>query len=362
MKILDRYITKEFINPFVFSIAAFTAIFLGTRTLFQIAQYVTKNGASFQAALKLFIYSLPGVIVLTFPLAMLLASLLLFGRLSAASELTAMRSGGISFFRIALPVFVIAFLVSLFATALNELLVPPANAAYSYTVRFDIEKNTKAKSQEHIVIKDVRAGNLENLLYARRYEEAESVMYGVTLEEFQNGNLTRVRNGEKATWQDDQWVMANGTEHTMTLEGRLEGIRQFDSEVIPIDKNPAAISREQKKPEEMTIRELELHIAALQREYVKTNVYEVELHQRLAIPLASFIFTLIGTPLGLQPNRSSSSIGMGISIIVIFIYYTIMTVSSALGQGGLIPAVLAAWLPNLIGIAAGGILIRKASL
>ncbi|HWR38261.1 MAG TPA: LptF/LptG family permease, partial [Patescibacteria group bacterium] len=91
------------------------------------------------------------------------------------------------------------------------------------------------------------------------------------------------------------------------------------------------------------------------------NKYEVELHQRLAIPMASFVFALIGTPLGLSPNRSSSSIGLGLSIVIIFIYYTVMTITTALGQGGALPAAFSAWAPNLVGILAGLYLIRKAS-
>ena len=81
----------------------------------------------------------------------------------------------------------------------------------------------------------------------------------------------------------------------------------------------------------------------------------------MTIPAASFVFALIGTPLGLQPQRSSSSIGLGISIIIIFIYYTIMTITTALGQGGAIPPLLAAWTPNIIGIIVGALLIRRAS-
>ena len=126
-------------------------------------------------------------------------------------------------------------------------------------------------------------------------------------------------------------------------------------------KDPNAITRDQKKPEEMTIRELKQEISLLRGQSIPTSLYEVELHQRLSIPMASFVFALIGTPLGLQPHRSSSSIGLGISIIIIFIYYAIMTVTTALGQGGAIPAVWAAWAPNLIGMLAGIYLVRKAS-
>lgn len=361
MRILDKYIVKELLGPFIFGIASFSSVFIGTSTLMRIAQYVTQYGASFSSVVKLFIYSLPPIVVLTFPMSMLLAALLAFGRLSGSSEITAMRSGGISFYRLSAPVFVIAFFVSIFAVFFSEMVVPQSNSAYNYVVRYEIQNNTAPKSQEHIIIKDVKGDMLERLTYARKFEEETNTMYAVSMQEFDNGTLVRVENAEKAVWQDNHWTMMNGIIHDLTAEGNLERTMHFEQQIMPMAKAPSAISREQKKPDEMTIKELKQHIKILQREYVNAKKYEMELQQRLAIPVASFVFALIGTPLGLQPNRSSSSIGLGISIIIIFVYYAIMTVFTALGQGGALPVVLAAWIPNIVGIIAGALLVRKAS-
>jgi len=362
MRILDKYILKELLGPFVFGICAFSSVFIGTSTLFRIAQYVTKYGASITSVIKLFFYSLPSIVVLTFPMSMLLASLLSFGRLSASSEIIAMKSGGLSFYRLAAPVFIVAFGVSIFTTYFNELVVPAANTAYDNVVRNEIQKDTKPKTQENIVIKDLSGGDLDRLTYARKFDQASSTMYAVSIEDFENNQLVRVENAEKAIWTEDKWIMYNGTIYDLSGGGQLDRYMHFSEQVMPVNKTPSAIGDEQKSPQEMTIRELKLQIRALEREEIKASEYEVELHQRLAIPMACFIFALIGTPLGLQPHRSSSSIGLGISIIVIFIYYTIMTITTALGQGGAIPAVAAAWIPNIIGLIAGIFLVRKASM
>ena len=85
------------------------------------------------------------------------------------------------------------------------------------------------------------------------------------------------------------------------------------------------------------------------------------MYQRVTIPMASLVFAVIGTPLGLQPQRSSSSIGLGLSIIIIFIYYTIMTLTTAIGQGGVISPFLAAWVPNIVGLLVGAYLMRRVS-
>lgn len=361
MRILDKYILKELAGPFVFGIAAFSSVFIGTDTLFRIARYITQYGATLLAALKLFIYSLPGIVVLTFPMSMLLASLLAFGRLSGNSEITAMRSGGISFYRLAAPVFIAAFGVSLLAMVFNELLVPQSKVAYENVVRYEIQNNNQPKSQEHIVIKDINNGKLERLTYARKFNEGTSTMDTVTVQEFANDRLVRVENAEKAKWQDGRWVMYNGIINDLSEAGSVERTMHFAQQVMPVKKTPKTIGSEQKEPDEMTIKELKQHIKALEREYVVANEYKMELYQRITIPLACFLFALIGTPLGLQPQRSSSSIGLGLSIIIIFIYYGIMTVSKALGEGGAIPPLVAAWIPNTIALIAGAYLVRRAA-
>lgn len=361
MRILDKYILKELLGPFVFGVCSFSSIFIGTSTLMRIAKLITQYGAEPLSVAKLFFYSLPSIVVLTFPMSMLLATLLAFGRLSASSEITAMKSGGLSLMRLAAPVFMAAFFVSCFSIVFNEKVVPAANSAYRYVVKVEIEKNTKPKTQDHVIIKDIEGDQLTRLTYARRFDEASSAMQAVTVQDFEGDRVVRIQNAEKAVWQDGRWEMEHGVINDLTAEGGLSRTLTFDKQVLPLDKNPKAISMEQKEPEEMTIRELKLHINALKREYAKVGKFEMELYQRYTIPFAAFVFSMIGTPLGLSPQRSSSSIGLGISIIVIFIYYATMTICTALGQGGTVPAILAAWIPNLLGVAAGLWLIWRKS-
>ena len=111
MRILDKYILKEFLAPFLFGVAAFTAIFLGA-----------------ESALKIFILALPRIVVYTFPMAVLLGALMCFSRLSGSSELIVMRSSGQSFLRLATPVFLLSLAISICAVAFNEYVVPWTNS------------------------------------------------------------------------------------------------------------------------------------------------------------------------------------------------------------------------------------------
>ena len=127
MRLLDRYILKAFVGPFLFGVFAFTSIFVGTGTLFRIAQYITEYGAPLLLVMKAFFLAMPSIILLTFPMSVLLGSLMAFSRLSSTSEIVVMRAGGLSFLRLAMPVYILALVISIGAVAFNEFVVPRTN-------------------------------------------------------------------------------------------------------------------------------------------------------------------------------------------------------------------------------------------
>ena len=353
MRLLDRYILKAFVGPFVFGIFAFTSIFVGTGTLFKIAQYITEYGASLWVVMKAFILSMPSVVILTFPMSVLLASLMAFSKLSGTSEIVVMRAGGQSFMRLALPIYITALLISIGATAFNEYVVPQTTHMYQKIIREEIVKQANPQTQEHIVIKQLSGDNISTLMYAKKYDADTKKLSQVTIQNFTDGDLTQVENAETADWNGQYWIMHTGTIYDVSGGEGVERTMHFADQILPITDDPDKISKSQVKPEEMTIKELRHQIQAYKAAYTKTNKLEMELYQRFSIPLASFVFALVGAPLGLQKQRSSSSIGFGLSVLIIFIYYGVMTFSGALGKGGAIPTPVAAFLPDFLGIVAG---------
>lgn len=360
MRILDKYLFKEVFKTFIFGICAFSAVFMGSGTLFRIAQYVTEYGASLASVGKIFVLSLPGVIIWTFPMSMLLASLLTVGRMSGNSEITAMKSCGISFYRIAAPAIILGAIVSMIAIAFNEYVVPWSNEAYSYVLNYEIKGNLSPESQEHIIVKEIHDGKMQRLVYARQYDAVSNTMRGLSMQSFENGSLAHVENAEYAEWKEGEWIMHSGIIYDVS-NGQLQHIMHFDTQVLPIGSNPKQILRDQKKPEELSMKELKSQIEIMKSQYVNTRKLETELYQRLTIPMASLIFTLVGVPLGMQPNRNSSSMGFVVSIIIIFIYYSLMTMAGAIGQSGAVEPMLAVWLPNIVGLISGIYLMRRAS-
>ena len=361
LRILDRYIFQEVVSAFFFAICAFTAVFIGSGTLFRIAKFITDYGASLSSVIKIFIYGLPSIIMWTFPMSILLATLLTFGRLSSSSEITAMKSCGISFGRIAAPAIFLGVVVSGCAILFNEHVVPWANTAYNNVVYFEIQGNTELKSQDHIIVKEITGGKMQRLIYAREYRAKEEILEGVTMQVFSDdGKVTHVENATFAEWRDEQWVMHDGMIYDISDDQRTHTMK-FDRQILPVKASPQQIVREQKKPEELTMRELKDQIQIMKSQYANTNALETELYQRITVPMASLIFAIIGVPLGLQPTRTPSSMGFAISVVIIFVYYAIMTLANAIARSGAIAPMYAVWIPNIIGLIFGMFCMWRAS-
>ena len=169
LRLLDRYVLKELLYPFAFGVAAFSSIFVASTMLFKITEYITKYGAPLETIARLFLYNMPEIINYTFPLSMLLAALMAFGKLSGSSEITAMKAGGVSYYRIVAPVLVVGFIVSMFSLVWAEKMVPFSKAESRRILREEIKHNTRPATQEHIVIKTI-SGNTQRVTYANKFD------------------------------------------------------------------------------------------------------------------------------------------------------------------------------------------------
>lgn len=357
LRILDKYVLKELLYPFIFAVAAFSSILIASTMLFKVTEYITKYGAPMGTIGRFFIYNMAEIINYTFPMSMLLAALMVFGKLSGSSEIVAMKASGISYYRIVAPVLVVGFVVSMFSVIWAEKVVPPAKAEAKRILNYEIKQKTKPDSQEHIVIK-TSSGNIQRVTYAAKFDEDTNMMTDVTMEEIQNGKIVRVQTGEKAYWEKGAWRVVNGKIFSINDQEGVQSTAVFKEQIVPLDFSPRQISWEQKSIEQMTMGELREYIRLMELQNRPTNEQWCEIYMRFSIPLASFFFAMIGACLGTQKQRTSSSIGLGISIIVIFIYYAVMSMTSGLGKGGVIPPFLACSIPNLLCIATGIYLMR----
>jgi len=352
LKIINKYIYKELIAPFFFGVAAFTGIFVGTNLIFDLTEYHTKWGVDTLTLIQLFFLSLPEIIVLTFPMAALLGTIMAFNRLSGDSEITAMRSGGISIFTLILPALIMGLVTSAFTIGITEFVVPGANYRVEQII-YEFKHGEKRPETQYdlfLTPLDNESGRPDYILYAHKFDSDNGTMSDVVVQSFDNGSPQSVLKADSAVWLENGWNFKNGIIYFLDKENRSPALMFTEYRLEEAIHTPVEVSKLGKRIDDMNIRELKEYIDLQQQQQGKEAYEErVKWHQRFAIPMASFIFALLAAPLGIQPQRSGgSATGFGISIIIIFIYYSLMTVGDALGSQGTIPPWFGAWLQNIV--------------
>jgi lipopolysaccharide export system permease protein len=360
IKILDRYIFKELIEPFLFGLGAFTSILSASMILFELVRAVILKGMPFTVAMQVFVYRLPGIIIYIFPMATLLAALLAFSRLSSDSEIVAFRASGISLYRLMVAVLFFGLLVSFANLLFSEIVVPESNkAAKNLLLETAVER--KPKLQRNVFVPEMEGGELKRIFYADTLEG--DTMKDVIVQEFSKGKLTQIVTAQKATWnkQKNQWIFQSGTIYLIAETGEYKHLIKFKEQSVAIKYTPADFYVGDKKPEEMTINELRGFISLKEKMGVDVTDFKIQLNLKMSIPFASLVFALLGAPLGITRRRASSSIGLGLSILVIFMYYILTFISMAIGELKIIAPVLSAWLPNIITGGVGWYILSKAA-
>lgn len=360
IKLIDRYIIKELIDPFIFGLLSFTLILSASMVLFELTRAVVLYGMPLTAAFKLFIFRLPSVVVYIFPMATLLATLLGFSRLSKDSEIIAFKASGISLIRIMIPVVLLGLAISIVTLLFYEVVVPQSNVA-AKNIMLEVQTNRSPKIEENIFIPEMEGGTLKRVFYARRLKG--DVMEGVIVSEFQDGRLSQIVNAVSAQWIKDkkQWLFHKGTIYLLSEEGEYQHLIKFDQQNVAIKYSPSELSTGDKSPDDMNISELRNYIVVKEKMGVKVTDFQIQLNMKMSIPFACLVFAMLGAPLGISPRRVSSSIGLGMSIIVIFIYYVLMFTSMAFGELEWVSPPVAAWIPNVITGAIGLYFINRAA-
>jgi len=360
-KIVDRYIYRELLYPFFFGVAAFTLILAGGGVLPGLVGEASRFGIPFDKVILLLLYKLPEMMVYTFPMAMLLATLLAFGRLSGDSEITALKAGAISFYRLIRPALLIGLLVSLITFTFNDFVVPLSSQKAKELKEITHNEKT-GEARTNVNLTEYEKGYLKRITYAKTL--SGHIMQEIAVSEFEQGQFRRVIFAKKAIWrQDGGWIFIDGILHQFALDNpESVYVVTFKEEEINLDVKPAELAEDNKDPNTMNYRDLRRFIKLKQRTGTDVKELLLEINRKVSVPFASFLFVLLGAPLGLRPQRSSSAIGLGLSILVVFIYYLLTSIGIWLAMADVLSAFTGTWLPNLVTAGIAVYLLRKAAV
>jgi len=367
---MDRYITTELIVPFVFGVVAFTSIGISTGVLLDLLRRVSDSGLPMSIAMQFFLLRLPYFVGLAFPMSMVLACLLVYGRLSSDSELIALRSCGVSIYRLVAPAVVIGLIMSGVTFAFNEAVVPAANLKATQILDQALNKNKPSFKERNILYRESKtirlpSGEKDELLsrlfYAREFDGQQ--MKGLTILDFSQTGLNQIVASDSAMWNAEEktWDFFNGTIYVVAPNGSYRSIVRFDRQQIQLPRTPLDIAKTARDSEEMTISEIRQYIDLIGQTGNQKEIRKMRLRaeQKSSLPFACLAFGLVAATLGIRPQRSGRAAGFGLTLIIVVSYYALMVAGQILYQAGIVNAFIGGWLPTLVALAAGVILVVK---
>ncbi len=363
VKIIDRYIIKELIPPFFLGLLLFTFVLLINR-IFKLTDLIVAKGVPMTEVLRLVSYIMPSFLTLTIPMALLLATLVAFGRLSTDSEIVALKATGFSIYRLMVPVFAMS-LVTAAVTAYFSLYLGPHKARNFEKEVFTIARTHAFADIEEGVFND----SFKNLVIYANKVPSPNVMDGVFISDERDPNDPYVIIARQGILNMDMstgyayLVLKDGSIHRKeNKSGSYQEIK-FDNNTLSINlyqKFLGGSDADKRDKREMSLGELR-DVARRMAEAGKHS-YDLmtEYYNRFTIPLACIIFGIVGPPLGMFSRRSGKSSGLTVALVVFTLYYLLMKGGEDMASAGRFPPLLAALLPNLAVGALGVYLVASA--
>lgn len=359
MKILTRYILKEFSKPFLIAVVGFSVVVLIVQ-IFNDIRFIMDNKPGIFLTLKYFGLQIPGFAVQIIPIAVLFGVLFSLSRLSKNSELIAMRAGGVSIFFVAIPLTVAGFVICLTTILMNETVVPQATLAIEHTKKVEImHMSEEFASLQRQNISMMGATN--ELYHIGFFNGTDNSMTDILILDYDNGSHLRSRiDAQSAKYENGQWIFSNGYLRAFDDNDKEISAQHFDQLPVSIPEKPADFLRDPKPAEERTLLELVRYVQQLQRNGSDCHKELVELNHKLAIPFGCVILAILGVPWGWSMGKFSGVVAsFGICLLVAFIYIGGQQIGQGLGNQGLISPFLATWSMNIIFCVIGPILLVR---
>ena len=362
MKILRNYILFEFMNAFLLSLAVFTFVMLAGNIIKVVDMIINKGVEPFYV-MKLFFFLVPYLLSYTIPMAVLSGSILVFGKLSSDNEIVAMKASGLSLYRIAAPILVMGLVLSVCSLYMNDKLVPKAHLETRKTLR-DIGLRSPAAY--------IEAGT-----FIRGFKD-----YIIFIYEINGNHLRNIRIYQPQKDKPTRTIVAARGEFIPIPEERIVKLKLIDGtseEPIPTDptnfyklnfktyymtmnlEEPKKTSKNiKKKTKDMTFRELRQEMEEIKSVGIAdVSPILTRIHKKIALSFSSIAFMLIGLPIAVKTHRGEKSIGFGISLAILIIYWLLLATGNVCAINKIFAPWLSMWLGNIIFMIIGVFLFYK---
>lgn len=346
VKILDKYILRQVIEMFITGVFVFTTIIFASDTFLTLVKQITKFGIPFKVAFLMILLNLPSVIVMTIPMGVLLSTVMTLNKLSLSSEITVMRACGISLNRIAKSIFIFAVIMALSSFFINEKIVPIMTQQSTKLALWAMGQKHVPEGKENFVFKELGEGGvLKRLFYSGSCKNG--ILYNVTILDNSKKDTIQVSQAKEGETTPNGWVLKKAAAYTIAKDGQILNTSLVEDSIITFNMDMSKMTNKN-FAKEKNLKQLLNYIKKSDLPEKEKIQYKVELYDKIALPVTTIVFVLLGVPLAITPPRVRYNRGFLFSILIIFFYYLIRALSLSMGEQGTINPFIAAWMPNIV--------------
>ncbi|KAF2956624.1 LptF/LptG family permease [Marinitoga sp. 38H-ov] len=340
---LLKYISKEFISPFLMGLVGFI-VFVSVELLYQLSDIIVRNKVGIDKLFILISYHIPYFLVMGIPVGILFSIFWVLSRLSNDNEIIALQSLGIPSKRIIIPFLFLSMILSLITFSLYDTIVPKANMKAKEAISKYVYKNAEANIEMN---KFVEVEKDKKYLYVRKIDKDSGMLYGILLYDIDYSKTT-VFHAEKAFKEKDTWFMEDGRIYRLSDDGLLKLDITFKKLKLDISKDVEEYLRFSKSPNDMTTRELKHKIEITQNLGGDASALIVGYQEKFSNSVAPIVISLLGVALSLFINLRSKSWSVISTFVLVVLYQGSGAWLSALGKEKILNPYLAPWIPNII--------------
>ena len=348
IRLLDVYVIKLALKVSVLTFVGLLGIFY-ISTFVDLSDKLFKGQTTGRMLAEFFYYKTPEFVFFIIPLTVLIGVMVTIGILTKNSELVVMQACGISLYRVAVPLVVLATAASWSMFLLQDRILPYSNRraqALRHVIRGGTPRTFDVLNRKWLVARD---GSIYNYTY---YDPRRHELNGLSIYEFDQarGDLVRrvyVGSAGFVPASAQTWRSANGWVREFTKGTDLKAFVTFPSRDLKLEA-PDYFATEAEEPDRMTYGQLKKYIADLASSGVNVVPQTVALYRKISFPFVTLIMTLIAVPFAVTTGKRGALYGIALGIVLAVVYWIAINAFSAIGSAGMMPAMLAAWAPNLI--------------
>lgn len=365
---LDRYIIKELISTFIFSIAICSVLGELIGISFEQIGFALEENLPLKIVFYIHWLKLPAFICIALPFALLIATISSYTKLSNRNEIIALQSIGVNLYRPIIPSLATACVFAVIMFIFQELIIPPANyqAATILEKQLNIDRTQLAKyNKKDIVYHEFETEKsqkyLKLLFFAERFDGKK--MRDITLLRFKHRKLKKIIIARSAQWngQKQQWQLFTGRISVLSNQNTYISSDNFEQLSLKLTRKIFDYANHHRDKREMNIIELYNRLAIVKHTGNTRNNRElkISIQERYATPFSCIVFTFLGSALGISLKTKANYNSFGIAAIVIFIYYSTKFLSTALSVAEVIPIFWGVWFPNLLALCISFIALKR---